>query len=132
MDKSLRELNCEGLDLIHHDPLEFARSSSRWTKRVKIQALDRTQPGLPDEAGTCWHDDPRLQTSRHDRTVGCPQHPRRRLIGRDIRSAIATRSSSAIPIKISLGVFQLSSEGWLKPFCVAWAMTSDCLIIPEQ
>ena len=34
----------------------------RW-RETEIQALDRTQPGLPLEAGKCRDDDPRLQAS---------------------------------------------------------------------
>ena len=35
-------------------------------EKSQIQALDRTQPGLPDEAGPERHHDPRLQAPRHD------------------------------------------------------------------
>ena len=45
-------------------------------EKSQIQALDRTQPGLPmkpGRAGTMTHE---LQTSRHHHAVRSPQHPR--------------------------------------------------------
>ncbi len=44
-------------------------------EKSQIQALDRTQPGLPLKKGRCGHYDSRLQTQRHDHAlcrVGSP------------------------------------------------------------
>jgi len=38
-------------------------------EKSQIQALDRTQPGLPIKKGRCQNDDSRLQTQRHDHLV---------------------------------------------------------------
>ena len=43
-------------------------------EKSSIQALDRTQPGLPmPEEGTRRYDDPRLQEKRHEHFVCCTQ-----------------------------------------------------------
>ena len=46
-------------------------------EKSQIQALDRTQPGLPDEAGPRRDDDPRLYPQRHDHLVRRLQRARR-------------------------------------------------------
>jgi Homeodomain-like domain len=46
-------------------------------EKSQIQALDRTQPGLPMKPGRGRHDDARLQTPRHHDTVRRPQCARR-------------------------------------------------------
>ena len=51
-------------------------------EKSQIQALDRTQPGLPIEAGPLRHHDPRLQAARNDDVVRCAERadrPRRLL-----------------------------------------------------
>jgi transposase len=45
-------------------------------EKSQIQALDRTQPGLPLKPGKCGTNDPRLQTQRHDDAVCRPQRAR--------------------------------------------------------
>ncbi len=47
-------------------------------EKRQIQALDRTQPGLPLKRGPRRHHDPRLQTQRHDDAVRRAQRPDRR------------------------------------------------------
>ena len=47
-------------------------------EKTSVQALDRTQPGLP-MVGTIGHDDPRLQTQRDDDSVRCDGDDRRQL-----------------------------------------------------
>src|ERR1700716_3658168 len=46
-------------------------------EKSQIQALDRTQPGLPMKKGPSWDDDPRLQTPWHNHAVRRPQCARR-------------------------------------------------------
>jgi len=49
-------------------------------EKSQIQALDRTHPGAAwasDQAWALRHDDPRLQTRRHDVAVRGDEHPRR-------------------------------------------------------
>ena len=41
-------------------------------EKSQIQALDRTQPGLPMKKGRSWDDDPRLQTPWHNDAVCRP------------------------------------------------------------
>jgi hypothetical protein len=38
-------------------------------EKSQVQALDRTQPGLPLKKGRAANDDPRLQAQRHDHAV---------------------------------------------------------------
>src|SRR6267143_4649490 len=40
-------------------------------EKSQIQALDRTQPGLPIKPGRCGNHDPRLQTQRHHHSLRC-------------------------------------------------------------
>ena len=47
-------------------------------EKSQIQALDRTQPGLPHEEGPRPDHDPRLQTQRHNHPVRRPRHRHRR------------------------------------------------------
>jgi hypothetical protein len=47
-------------------------------EKSQIQALDRTQPGLPLKKGPGRDDDARLQTKRHGNAVCCIEH-----VGRD-------------------------------------------------
>ena len=49
----------------------------RVDEKSQIQALDRTQPGLPMKKGRDGHDDPRLQAERHDDAVRRAQRARR-------------------------------------------------------
>jgi hypothetical protein len=46
-------------------------------EKSQIQALDRTQPGLPMKRGRSRNDDPRLYPARHDHTVCRAQCSRR-------------------------------------------------------
>jgi len=46
-------------------------------EKSQIQALDRTQPGLPMKEGPSWDDDPRLLTPWHNDAVCRPQCARR-------------------------------------------------------
>ena len=46
-------------------------------EKSQIQALDRTQPGLPLEEGPGGDDDPRLQAPRHHDAVRGPQREER-------------------------------------------------------
>ena len=50
-------------------------------EKSQIQALDRTQPGLPLKKGL-RHDDARLQAAWHDDAVCSPQRARRKVVGR--------------------------------------------------
>jgi hypothetical protein len=43
-------------------------------EKSQIQALDRTQPGLPMKKGRAGHHDPRLQAQRHHDAVCRAQH----------------------------------------------------------
>jgi transposase len=45
-------------------------------EKSQMQALDRTQPGLPNEERSLRHHDTRLQTQRHNHTVRGSQHAR--------------------------------------------------------
>ena len=47
-------------------------------EKTQVQALDRTQPILPDEAGAGRDDDPRLQAPRHHRPVRGDERRHRR------------------------------------------------------
>ena len=51
-------------------------------EKSQIQALDRTQPGLPMKPGRARDHDARLQTQRHDDAVRRPQHLDGTVIGR--------------------------------------------------
>ena len=46
-------------------------------EKSQIQALNRTQPGLPMKKGARRHRYPRLQAPRHDDALCCAQHARR-------------------------------------------------------
>ena len=46
-------------------------------EKSQIQALDRTQPGLPMKKGRARHHDPRLKAARHDHAVRGAQRARR-------------------------------------------------------
>jgi hypothetical protein len=46
-------------------------------EKSQIQALDRTQPGLPMKKGRCATMTSRLQAQRHHHPVRRPRHPRR-------------------------------------------------------
>jgi hypothetical protein len=50
---------------LYVNPPQHALVISVDEKSHQIQALDRTQPGLPIKKGTRRHDDPRLQVARH-------------------------------------------------------------------
>jgi len=43
-------------------------------EKSQIQALDRTQPGLPMKKGACWYFDPRLQAQWHNDPVRGAEH----------------------------------------------------------
>ena len=46
-------------------------------EKSQIQALDRTQPGLPMKKGRARHDDPRLQAARHHHALRRAERARR-------------------------------------------------------
>ena len=64
-------------------------------EKSQIQALDRTQPGLPLKKGRCRHDDARLHAQRHHHPVRRAQRARRQRHRPVHGSVTATRSSSA-------------------------------------
>ena len=61
-------------------------------EKSQIQALDRTQPGLPDEERPRHHHDARLQAQRHDHAVCCPRYGDRG----SLRAVPATASPSGM------------------------------------
>jgi transposase len=64
-------------------------------EKPQIQALDRTQPGLPAQARPVRDDDPRLRAPRHHDPVRGPERARRARCSAAACSATATRSSCA-------------------------------------
>ena len=63
-------------------------------EKSQIQALDRTQPGLPMKKGRAGDDDPRLQAPRHDDAVRGARRARAAASSASACRATAHRSSS--------------------------------------
>jgi hypothetical protein len=59
-----------------------AHAIVRSVDESQIQALDRTQPGLPNEERPSRHDDPRLQAPWHNDAVRCLDVLEGKVIGR--------------------------------------------------